>query len=552
MHGQTDSARQTGSGGSSKGTAGKVRSSSNKARQRKRVEAEVRARHINESDVAKLQMQLLPLGSGSGAKGDALMDAARQLLRSVDYEAVVEERALEGLCGYPLCSKAAVGEANGKVWKLDFEKHRALRTADLASYCSDACHRESDTFSLRLQPEPSYIRPASAIAASRSAVAEAKQAMTTAEPQPNAAAPASDGIAARAAVTNQGSPYPDSDGCAGSGVPVAASAEVAIAGANAAINATGPSLPKPRKKATVRFSRECGTYSVRYDQYDGGGDLPEIASAEDTRQMPSEGSPPAAVGAGSGDPSTARGQRALVASGRVQLGALLAAPVVERETLAAVAHSSANSARIEEARRDFSKPQKPGIDDESDMALEELDAALTALAEGDDGNGDNLEVDAVAALNNAHEASLGGFVRTWGVLSSWYKASACGAVLHRGAALERVGAENADHAARRALLGHLLQARVNPEATFLAPRFQQVLDALWVHQTLPSVADLQLYDLLAAVLLRAVYRADQARGACHASAEVEVVLEREARATAKAYGVSDIELELLDEVLSKQ
>merc|ERR1712176_938896 len=64
------------------------------------------------------------------------------------------------------------------------------------------------------------------------------------------------------------------------------------------------------------------------------------------------------------------------------------------------------------------------------------------------------------------------------------------------------------HRGRRALLPELLNSRIPADLAFLAPRLQELAQWIGVHQTLPSVAESQLYDLLAALLLRALLRVE--------------------------------------------
>merc|ERR1719197_1500751 len=99
------------------------------------------------------------------------MEAARGLLQPEDYQAIVEERGLDGLCGYPPCCHDAVGTSEGKKWSLDRNRYTVHKTNEVGNFCSTACQRASHAFATGLDPDPAYIRPASAVDASRGAIA---------------------------------------------------------------------------------------------------------------------------------------------------------------------------------------------------------------------------------------------------------------------------------------------------------------------------------------------------------------------------------------------
>lgn len=49
-----------------------------------------------------------------------LMETAKQLLQPDHYEAVVDERSLEGLCGYPPCKKPVQYVPDSKRWSVNY------------------------------------------------------------------------------------------------------------------------------------------------------------------------------------------------------------------------------------------------------------------------------------------------------------------------------------------------------------------------------------------------------------------------------------------------
>eukprot|EP00811_Abedinium_folium_P012952 NODE_22029_length_725_cov_8.341137.p2 GENE.NODE_22029_length_725_cov_8.341137~~NODE_22029_length_725_cov_8.341137.p2 ORF type:complete len:158 (+),score=35.94 NODE_22029_length_725_cov_8.341137:111-584(+) len=141
------------------------------------------------------------------------------------------------------------------------------------------------------------------------------------------------------------------------------------------------------------------------------------------------------------------------------------------------------------------------------------------------------------------------FVRAWGVLASWFSDGAREVLMHgiRPADI-REDVEDAQereaHAARRRLLRELLTERVSGELSFLAPRFNDIISALSVHHPLPCVTEHDLYDLLAAVLLRAIFRADMQRLGDRDTYS-ERLLERQLEDAAHRAGVAPDEVEAI-------
>ncbi|CAK0891087.1 unnamed protein product, partial [Prorocentrum cordatum] len=99
--------------------------------------------------------------------------------------------------------------------------------------------------------------------------------------------------------------------------------------------------------------------------------------------------------------------------------------------------------------------------------------------------------------------------------------------------------------------GSLLGERIPPDLGFLGASFYALLAAISVHEALPSVAERALYDLLAALLLRAVYRADVQRGVLTSDEIASARLDRLVQdpGTAQRFGVSAAEVETLDAIL---
>lgn len=103
---------------------------------------------------------------------------------------------------------------------------------------------------------------------------------------------------------------------------------------------------------------------------------------------------------------------------------------------------------------------------------------------------------------------------------------------------------------RRRLLQEMLTSAVPGSLSVLAPRLAQVVRVLGVHQSLPTAAEKALYDILVALLLRALLRADVQRGAMATSRDLEVLTDRFVEVSSKAFGLELSEIESLDALLA--
>jgi len=136
----------------------------------------------------------------------------------------------------------------------------------------------------------------------------------------------------------------------------------------------------------------------------------------------------------------------------------------------------------------------------------------------------------------------------WGVLTGWFSDLAR-EVLLNGTRLEQGEEGQPSQRARREMLEQVLSERLPGDLTCLAPRFHDLVSALSVHQTLPSITESDLYDLLAALLLRALYRADTARGSRDANEHCIGLLDRLVDTAVGRLGISEAEVQTLDGVM---
>lgn len=447
---------------------------------RRKIRAELEAKQLNSKDAWALQQQLLTPGAT-----EALMQAAKALLQQEHYEAVVEERALEGSCGYPPCTGAAAILPEGKRWSVNFAERKVYNAKEITRFCCSECRRANSAFILSLLPEPAYIRPASAVAASRSAVAdaEANKACLALSGQCNA---------------------PTCDATESADAPDASAQQQ-------------KPIPKVRQRAVVRFSRERQTYSVQYTDYDGGGNLPDVCPA--CTSMPVA-------------PSI---------EGKAGVSALLKAPVLEREPQAAASDSAppkdvkscAESLDPELAKEEVK-------DAEQQQQQQEIPGNSDSDGEGDGFTQEDTVPDSRSQVP---------FVRAWGVLNCWLTDPALQVL--RGASPQRVSEERRPgHKGRRDLLCELLSSRLPGEVAFLGSRFYELASCLGVHQTLPSVTENNLYDLLAALLLQGLLRVEIQRGVCDLDPFQAAVLERRVKVAAEALGISESEQLILMKMVS--
>ncbi|KAI8870380.1 hypothetical protein GQ42DRAFT_162752 [Ramicandelaber brevisporus] len=102
---------------------------------------------------------------GSDSVSIEVMTEAKQFMLPGHYEEVVEERAVEGLCGLPTCSNASREAAQRKLGKKVSKKRISFVTGivtdltEMLQYCSDKCMTESREYSASLSTEPLATRP---------------------------------------------------------------------------------------------------------------------------------------------------------------------------------------------------------------------------------------------------------------------------------------------------------------------------------------------------------------------------------------------------------
>jgi hypothetical protein len=117
---------------------------------------------------------------------------------------------------------------------------------------------------------------------------------------------------------------------------------------------------------------------------------------------------------------------------------------------------------------------------------------------------------------------------------------------------EAVDVESSDQSTRSQrlrLLQEMLITSAPSGLSELIPRLVQVARVLGVHQPLPTVTEKPLYDVLVALLLRALLRADVTRGAIPPRKDLEVLTDRFVVVSSKSFGLEPNDIEVLDGLL---
>merc|ERR1711972_1242820 len=138
------------------------------------------------------------------------------------------------------------------------------------------------------------------------------------------------------------------------------------------------------------------------------------------------------------------------------------------------------------------------------------------------------------------------YVRALGVLISWIHDRARDALLRGILSSQDEQDTRPDHAGRRQLLEDVLLERLPGDLSFLAPRVVQVICAFQLHKTLPPVTDVLLYDLLAALLFRAILRADVVRKVRHRSKQDAAILSKQVEDAARKCDMQAADLKALE------
>ncbi|KAI8378336.1 Rtr1/RPAP2 family-domain-containing protein [Blakeslea trispora] len=85
------------------------------------------------------------------------LERAAIYLQPKTYDEVVEERAVQAWCGYPLCPDSPQTEALQK-YKISLSQRKVYDQSELAKYCSEDCFKKSKYYCIQLSEEPVWFR----------------------------------------------------------------------------------------------------------------------------------------------------------------------------------------------------------------------------------------------------------------------------------------------------------------------------------------------------------------------------------------------------------
>ncbi|GLJ37015.1 hypothetical protein SUGI_0750050 [Cryptomeria japonica] len=102
--------------------------------------------------VFKVQSRLV-----EGIQAEAQLQAAAYLLCQSDYEAVITERSIENLCGYPLCNNKLPPRQRKGRYKISLKDHKVYDLQETWLFCCSQCLINSRAFSDALQPDKEFV-----------------------------------------------------------------------------------------------------------------------------------------------------------------------------------------------------------------------------------------------------------------------------------------------------------------------------------------------------------------------------------------------------------
>jgi len=120
---------------------------------RAETEAGIRAKVACEKAAYEVQWSLLE----PGVTAEELNVAAR-VLQPHHYEDVVTERAIDGLCGYPPCSKAAPRKGQGPKLHVSIDDRKVYDISSLHCFCDRECARRSHEYISTLSTTSLFLR----------------------------------------------------------------------------------------------------------------------------------------------------------------------------------------------------------------------------------------------------------------------------------------------------------------------------------------------------------------------------------------------------------
>ena len=91
----------------------------------------------------------------------SLLRQAATILQPQTYDEIIEERAVQDWCGYPLCDNTP--QKDQPRYHISLSRRKVFDQSELASFCSEACLQKSKYFRMQLSEDPVWIRDMQAV-----------------------------------------------------------------------------------------------------------------------------------------------------------------------------------------------------------------------------------------------------------------------------------------------------------------------------------------------------------------------------------------------------
>lgn len=91
----------------------------------------------------------------------SLLRQAATILQPQTYDEIVEERAVQDWCGYPLCDNTP--QKDQPRYHISLSRRKVFDQSELASFCSEACLQRSKYFRMQLSEDPVWVRDMQAV-----------------------------------------------------------------------------------------------------------------------------------------------------------------------------------------------------------------------------------------------------------------------------------------------------------------------------------------------------------------------------------------------------